>query len=559
MKRVLTLAVVVLLSAALVPLALPEDEGGVPRATASDKSDLAGWAAAQLANGAGNTSRATVTLPSTNGGIPVPRSYLGISTEYSTLPLYARNLAAFVRVLALVHASGDGPVVIRVGGVSADHAFWEPRARRTPPWALRLSPDWLNGARAVVVRGRVRLILDLNLVTGSPGAAASWARAAQSGLPRGSIAGFEIGNESDVYNRLDWLARLSKSRLAARILPAQISGGVYAHDFDLYATVLARAAPRIPLIGPALAEPLTNIDWLRTLVAQERGRVGMLSAHRYPLSACARPGSRLYPTIGRLLSERISAGVARSLRPVLRLAHNAGRQLLLTEVNSVTCGGVRRISDSFATGLWAPDFLFETLRAGVGGVYIHVRDSPVNAAFVFNSRGLVARPLLYGMIMFARTLGPAAHVLPVKVGAGAPGLKVWVVRVRGGILHVLLIDKGSRGVRVLLPLPASGPATVERLLAPSPVARWRVVLGGQWLGPEGRWIGTRYTESIGPGPRGYVLVVPRHSAALLRVRLRLGRPRQAIPAPGPTARQRGRPGAHASRRHASAAARHARS
>jgi hypothetical protein len=546
MKRVLTLAAVVLLSAALVPLALPEHEGGVPRATASDKSDLAGWAAPQLASGAGNTSRATVTLLRTNGGIPVPRSYLGISTEYSTLPLYARNLAAFVRVLALVHASGDGPVVIRVGGVSADHAFWEPRARRTPRWALRLSPDWLSGARAVVVRGRVRLILDLNLVTGSPGAAASWARAAQSGLPRGSIVGFEIGNESDVYNRLDWLARLSKSKLAERILPAQISGPVYAHDFDLYATALARVAPRIPLIGPALAEPLTNIGWLRTLVAQERSRVGMLSAHRYPLSACARPGSRLYPTIGRLLSERISAGVARSLRPVLRLAHDAGRRLLLTEVNSVTCGGVRRISDSFATGLWAPDFLFETLRAGVSGVYMHVRDSPVNAAFVFNSRGLVARPLLYGMIMFARTLGPDAHLLPAHVGAGAPGLKVWVVRVRGGILHLLLIDKGGRGVRVLLRLPASGPATVERLLAPSPVARWRVVLGGQWLGREGRWIGTRYTESIGPGPRGYVVVVPRHSAALLRVRLHPEPARHRI-----AARRTARHQAPPSRRHAS--------
>ena len=45
----------------------------------------------------------------------------------------------------------------------------------------------------------------------------------------------------------------------------------------------------------------------------------------------------------------------------------------MTELNSVTCGGLRGVSDSFATALWAPDALFEMLRAGVDGVNIHVR------------------------------------------------------------------------------------------------------------------------------------------------------------------------------------------
>ena len=51
-----------------------------------------------------------------------------------------------------------------------------------------------------------RLILDLILVTDSPPVAAQWARAAEAGLPARSIAGFEIGNEPDIYSRWYWLA-----------------------------------------------------------------------------------------------------------------------------------------------------------------------------------------------------------------------------------------------------------------------------------------------------------------------------------------------------------------
>ena len=84
---------------------------------------------------------------------------------------------------------------------------------------------------------------------------------------------------------------------------------------------------------------------------------------------------------------------------------------------------------------------------------------------------------------------------------------------------MLLIDKSSRTVRVDLHLPATGPATVQRLLAPSAYSRTGVTLNGQRLGPDGTWVGTRSTETITAGARGYVLTVPRRSAALVGVRI----------------------------------------
>jgi hypothetical protein len=54
----------------------------------------------------------------------------------------------------------------------------------------------------------------------------------------------------------------------------------------------------------------------------------------------------------------------------------------------------------------------------------------VNAAFALTRPGLAARPLLYGLILFARTLGPDAQLVGVHVGANrSEHLNVWAVRV----------------------------------------------------------------------------------------------------------------------------------
>jgi hypothetical protein len=133
------------------------------------------------------------------------------------------------------------------------------------------------------------------------------------------------------------------------------------------------------------------------------------------------------------------------------------------------------------------------------------------------------RPLLYGLILFARTLCPEAQLIHVRVRADASlHFKVWAVRVRGGFLHVLLIDKGNRAVSVDLQLPALGRATVQRLSAPSIRLRSSVTLDGQQLDRDGRWQVMRSRETIIPGIHGYALTIPRLSAALLAVHLSSG-------------------------------------
>lgn len=453
---------------------------------------------------------------------PIPRSFFGLSTEYWALPQFERRLGLLERVLALLHATGDGPLELRIGGDSADHSFWHPQVRRMPDWAYPLTPAWLAQTRTLARETRARLILDLNLVTASPAIAGRWARVATAGLPRGSVAGFEIGNEPDIYSQEYWRAMTAHGRLdgdGPADLPRDLTPGGYARDFAAYARLLARAAPGVPLVGPALANPIADRAWLPPLLRREHRVLSEVSVHRYPYTACALRGSRQFPTVQRVLGPLGSLRMAAALRPLVAIAHGYGLPLRLTELNSIACGGRPGVSDSYATALWADDALFALLQAGVSGVDLHVRAEAVNAPFSFDARGLVARPLLYGLIMFVRALGSNASRVPVSVRAGrSAALEAWAARPAGGGLNVLIVDRGGAPVRVRLAIGNRGRLAVQRLLGPSPGARTGVTLAGQWLSRTGRWLGRPRVAMLAPRRRGYMLRVGRYSAALASVR-----------------------------------------
>ena len=312
--------VLALLAAAIAPLALlvtgialalPGSDGAT--GTASGPQHPAEFASAQVttprrraAKGAA-VAEAVLTISPNASMTPVPASYFGLSTEYWALPLFEQNTPVFERVLSLLHVPGNGPLVLRIGGDSADHSFWMPKmtTSRTPAWEFAVTPGFLARLRGLVERDRVKLIVDLNLVTDTPLTAATWAHAAETSLPRGSIIGFEVGNEPDIYAHSYWVATIARSPLEARPLPLELTPDSYVSDFYAYAQVLGEGAPDVPLIGPAVAHPRVSLKWIKTLIADERPDLGAVSAHLYPYSACVKHASNSsYPTVARLLSWR---------------------------------------------------------------------------------------------------------------------------------------------------------------------------------------------------------------------------------------------------------------
>lgn len=457
---------------------------------------------------------ASISLASGGGALTIPPSYFGVSTEYWGLQLDGRHLAAFEQVLARVHVRGGGPVVLRVGGDSADFTYW-PRARETlAPGTFRLTRAWFARTATLVRQMNLRVIIDLNVIARSPAMAGRVARAALAYLPKGSVIGFEIGNEPDDYTQhLFRLVALSPPRLAAIAGLKRYTPADYVQTFRSYAKVLRRVAPHVPLLGPALASPARNIAWLEALVAAKPPGLAALTVHRYPLSACLKAPDRCsvpgfcFPTVQRLLSEASSAGLAQGLAPAARIARTAGLPLRVDEANSVTCGGLRGVSNTFATALWLPDALLEMRRLGAASVNLHIRNDAINAPFLLTARGIRARPLLAGMRLFSDTLGPKARITGLRVRAPKRiGLKTWGVRVGRRGLHVLVINKGSRTIRVQLRVRAvAGRATIRRLVGRALAADRGVVL--------------QRPRVIGATNRGFLLTLRGPSAVVVRLTL----------------------------------------
>jgi hypothetical protein len=448
--------------------------------------------------------------------VKIPQSFLGLSTEYWTLPVDEHHVALYERMLTLLHVRGDGPFILRIGGDSASHTLYDPNLLEPPRWAFELTPSFIERTASIVKALRLRVILDLNLVTGSPQLAAAWARVAETRLPRKSIIGFEIANEPDLYDRAFWLYTTGGEQFSGRALPPDITPLDYARDFNRYAAILGRVVPGVPLLAPALANPVADRRFIEVLLAGPHPGLGEVSGHRYPYSGCALRDSPQYPTFERILSERASARPAALLRPVVEFVRrHAGLPFRLTEFNSITCGGLSGVSNSFSTALWAPDAVFEYVRAGVRGVNLHARVRAINDPFTFDARGLVVRPLLYGLILFARTLGPDARLVPTRLHATTPQLKAWTVAVGKRTLHVLLLNKGPTVARVAMTLPSRSRATLERLLGASPAAQTGETLGGRSLTSQGRWSGHALSEVVRPRAGSYAVALPPYSAALV--------------------------------------------
>jgi hypothetical protein len=459
-----------------------------------------------------------ISLSGASPLLRVPTSYFGLSTEYWSLPRYEQRPEIFNRVLGALRPWRDGPLVLRIGGDSADHTFWRESSRLLSEKTFSLTPAWFRRVSKLVRADHLRVILDLNLMADAPQMAARVARAAIHELPHGSLVGFEIGNEPNLYHGELFYRLMSLARTGLRLhrLPAGVySAGSYAKSFAVYARALGRAAPGVPLMGPEIANTSRALTYLSRLVRRDKRELGIASAHRYPLSACVPRDSTIYATVPRLLSSVASAGMAESVRRAVMVAHEHGLRFRLTEFNSVTCGGRRGVSNAFATALWAPDALFNLLKVGVDGVNVHVRGDAINAPFLLTHAGITARPLLYGLVLFARMLGPRAELMNVPVSStGGPPLEVWAVRLADGTMHVLLIDKTRAAATVALREPGGGTATVERLLGPSATATSGVTLDGQWLTSDATWTGLSTAERIIPAGGSYQVTMPAMSAAL---------------------------------------------
>ena len=449
---------------------------------------------------------------------PIPSSYLGLSIEYTDVAHLEQAGGASDRAIALIGAGDNAPMILRVGGASADRAWWEePGEPVVPRGVFAFGRPWLAALEAMLVRDRLRALLDLNLAVHSPALAASFAGAAEGTL-RSALAGVEIGNEPDHYGRQPWLTRqlvAASERSVSTHWTRSYTPLDYEHDYVAYAQELRTVAAGIAIGAPELASPA--VRWLQPLVRLGRLTPTFVSMHRYASSSCWPKDSPRYPTIALMLSERVTSGLAASLHNVLAFAAAHHIPLRVTELGTISCGGNPGIADSFATALWAPDILFQLLKVGVSGVNWHLRPDALNAPFALTAAGIDPRPVLYGLAVFAQMIrGPRAVLARSTLKAPGLHLKAWAVR-HARQTSVLLINKGLRPAVVTVDVGRARSASVVRLTAPSARSIGDVRYGGRWIGSDGRWHGRQRIARLQVLGGDVRLLVPGASAAVIKL------------------------------------------
>ena len=455
-------------------------------------------------------------------GRPIAPGFLGLSLEYSSIEGYAgtdpRSVDPVFTQLIRNLDPGQSPV-LRIGGDSTDWTWWPvPGMSKPPGVTFTLGPRWLAVARALTNQLHARLILGINLEADSVHLAGIEARMLIDGLGRDSVQALELGNEPALYDTFPWYRTADGVKVPGR--PRGYDVPAYTRDFSEFAAAL----PRVPLAGPALGAS----KWMRNLAPflASQKRLGMVTLHRYPLQLCyTSTKSQMHPTLEHLLATAATTGLAAAFTRQIATSHRYGLPLRIDEINTVSCGADRAVSDTFASSLWAVDAMFELARVGVDGVNLHTFPGAGYELFKLTRTGgrwqASVPPEYYGLLMFARAAPPGSRLLRIGT-AGCGAVKCWATRAPDGTIRVVLINKRPTGHLLALRLPHEhGDATLQRLEAPGLRASTGVTLAGQSFGARtttGTLSGSAHQDALHPVQGRYVVRLPGASAAMLTAR-----------------------------------------
>jgi len=303
---------------------------------------------------------------------------VGLSLEY---PVMAADLATGAcpspALVAQLRALGSPPLAL--AGDSQDMTM-PSGVPPNPPlsWETAtlysLPAGFWSQLRCLLSAAVDPLTAGINAKTGNLAWAAQLVAGAQSAATAG--LSFSLGNEPDLYYLPNYasLARPQADEEAAAV--------------NLYlqvAAYLQQAVGGAPVIGPELA---TAAHWQRELprvIGQLHEQT--VGVHLYPLSTCVTPKAA---TIGGLLSAR-AANSPRRQAWVVADANAAGVPAIISEANSVSCGGKVGVSDSPASAVWAVRFVLAALETGFREVRFHFSGGPYDPLSFVEKKSLRGR------------------------------------------------------------------------------------------------------------------------------------------------------------------------
>jgi len=449
----------------------------------------------------------TVAIDPFDPGGPVPQQFLGLSFEAAALGQLGQyadhgDLVELLRSL--------GPGILRFGGITADeNVAWTDASTPRPAWASSvIGPAQLHAIGVLARRSGWRILLTVGIAHYEPTAAAREVAAAHRALGP-YLAAVEIGNEPNAYGshglrELPWIAQ------------------GYEEEVSNYREAIAALTPDVPIAGPDVSGSGVFAEW-----GGEEARAqlpALLTGHHYPLGCAQTPP----PSIEALLSAAIREREARSLVTYMSVASSDRIPLRIDETNTVSCGGVAGISDTFASALWATGYITQVMASGATG--INLQGNPANCAGYtpvcapdpadLVAGRLRAQPEWYALLLTSSLVGD--RPLPTTISAvGSPDLVAASFSGPDHSLKVVLVDDeppGASPLALRLDVGAGlGTAQILRLTSPSQSAIGDVRLAGRTVAANGSWSAPTRPESVATQAGTLALALAPDSAMLVTI------------------------------------------
>lgn len=428
------------------------------------------------------------------------------------------DLIGFVRRLG---TSG----ILRIGGNTSEYCYWTPdpatpanrpklESMRTgdkanpiafglavgpdtghkAPAPVKITPIAVRNLREFLDACGWKMIYGLNMGTGTAEDAAAEAAYVTDALGSKLIA-FQLCNEPDLFDRNG----IRKAGYDFKQFAGEWLG--------FYQAIRARA-PTASFAGPDTAY---NNEWLVPFARRFKRETVFLSQHYYAEGPPTDPSM----TIERLL--RPNPRLQAEFEGMHETTQESGLPFRLAETNSCYQGGKAGVSDTFASALWSADLMYQLASAGGMGINFHGGGygwyTPIAGT---REDGFVARPIYYGMLLFAHAGAGQLVESTLEPRDETPLVTAFGLRNRSGAIQVaafnkyldrrvhLSIDVGQHAQRI----------SALRLHAPRVDDTTDATFGGAPVGASGAWSATR-EETLNLESGAAVIQLPAASAALI--------------------------------------------
>jgi len=400
-------------------------------------------------------------MVTTNAIGAIPARFMGLSYEkiamsYSYFHPSNRDLIALFRCL------GNG--VLRIGGGSVDHVLWMATGSGTH---AQVTPANIEALAGFLRATGWMCLYGVNLATSTPALAAEEVAYAVATLGP-SLLGIEIGNEPDGYG------------LAGQFFTGNWTFQDFLARWNLFRAAIIQAAPHTPFTGPVTAGGNHITGWTLPFgQSVTPSEITLLTQHYYRANG-ASPGS----TASLLISP--DAQLSADLKTLNAGAQQLGTPYRITECNSFYGGGAAGVSDSYASSLWAIDFLFDAALGGATGVNMHGGgNGPGYTPISDDSGGVIeARPEYYGLLFFSLA-GPGT-LLATQLSAGSADATAYTVRSASGGLNVIVVNKDTQNLTLAIDTNQNiRTATLQIMTGPGLAATSGVTIQGATVNRDG--------------------------------------------------------------------------